>query len=170
MTANKSSILPSYRCHKASGQGYVHLNGRRIYLGKFDQSETRQKYLQLVAEWEANGRRLSVDPNDITVVELIARFWEHARAYYRKPDGMPSSTISKYEMTLGILKNSYGTTKAVDFGSVRLKLIRQKMIERGWCRRTEGRCTRALQLQGRRIQSRDLGQPSTASQEKVNAQ
>jgi len=74
MTVKKHVDVPPYRCHKGSEQGYVHLNGRRIYLGKFGRFETRQKYRQLIAEWEANGRTLSVDKNQVSVVELVARF------------------------------------------------------------------------------------------------
>ena len=60
MSAKSSRRTPSFRHHKATGQGFVELNGRRIYLGRFDRPETRQRYHQLVAEWIANGRQLGV--------------------------------------------------------------------------------------------------------------
>ena len=69
MTARKNARVPSLRRH-ATGQGFVELNGRYIYLGAFDKPETKQAYHRLIAEWLANGRRLPVDPHEITVTEL----------------------------------------------------------------------------------------------------
>lgn len=40
-----------FRHHKATGQGLVELNGRRIYLGRYDLPATAEKYRRLVAEW-----------------------------------------------------------------------------------------------------------------------
>ena len=51
-------------------------------MGKYSQSDTRQKYHRLVAEWEANGRKLSVQQDQLTIVELVNRFWQRARTYY----------------------------------------------------------------------------------------
>ena len=128
MTAKKSSTVPAYRCHKATGQGYVNLDGRRIYLGKYDRTESRQKYHQLVAEWESNGRRLPVDRNQITVVELVARFWQHAQDYY------PENETENMRRVLQPLKELYGRTRATEFGPRSLKAIRKQWIKAGWCR------------------------------------
>jgi len=75
MTAKPPIRTPSFRHHKASRQGYVELDGRRIYLGRSDLPPTREKYHRLIAEWIANGRQLPVGPDEITVGELILRFW-----------------------------------------------------------------------------------------------
>lgn len=47
------------------------------------------------------------------------------------PNGKLSITIIKYQMTLRVLKKVYGSIKTIEFGSVQLKMVRQKMIERG---------------------------------------
>ena len=131
-------LTPKYRKQKAKphARAFVELGGKRHYLGRYGTPESRRKYEQTVAEWLEAGRQQRVQPNDITIVELIARFWEHALAYYRMPNGKLSSTITKYRMAFSVLKEVYGRIKAIEFGPVRLKVIRQKMIERGWCRRT----------------------------------
>ena len=54
--------IPSYRRHKQSGQAVVTLPdgfGRRrdVLLGKYGSPESRQEYLRVLAQWEANGRR-----------------------------------------------------------------------------------------------------------------
>jgi hypothetical protein len=76
--------LPKFRCHKATGQGYVELNKRRIYLGRFDDPATAEKYHRTVAEWLSNDRRVPVAPAELTVAELSAAYMEHAKQYYRK--------------------------------------------------------------------------------------
>jgi hypothetical protein len=43
--------IPNYRLHKSSGQALVQLNGQRIYLGKYQTDESREKYRRLLAEW-----------------------------------------------------------------------------------------------------------------------
>ena len=83
----KQPRTPSYLLHRATGQAYVELNGQRIYLGRYDKAATKHKYHQIIAEWLANGRKLPVPKDQITVADIIAAFWTHAQAYYRRPDG-----------------------------------------------------------------------------------
>ena len=135
MTAKKSSRAPSLRFHKGSGQGFVELNGRRVYLGKYSLPETQQKYHRVVAEWMTNGRRMPGDSNDITIAELAARFWGYAQEYYRKPDGTPSHELAEFRLALRPLKELYGGTKVHEFGPRALKAVRQRLIDRGGCRR-----------------------------------
>ena len=47
------------------------------------------------------------------------------------PNGKLSITIVKYQMTLRVLKEVYGSIKTIEFGAVQLKMVRQTMIERG---------------------------------------
>jgi len=42
--------IPSYRLHKASGQAFVELGGRRIYLGKHGSKASREEYERQIAE------------------------------------------------------------------------------------------------------------------------
>jgi hypothetical protein len=67
----KKSRVPSLRHHKASGQGYVVLNGKAIYLGLHGQPETEQKYHQVISEWLTAGQQLPGDPEHITVNEVV---------------------------------------------------------------------------------------------------
>ena len=48
MTAKKPPHTPKLRRH-SSGQGFVELNGRRIYLGRFDLPDAHQRYHQVIA-------------------------------------------------------------------------------------------------------------------------
>ena len=42
--------VPSYRLHKPSGQARTIIDGRHVYLGKYNSSESRQRYALLLAE------------------------------------------------------------------------------------------------------------------------
>ena len=77
MSTTKPVPVPPYRLHKSSGRGYVNLNRRRVYLGRYDLPESRAKYDRLVAEWLANGRQRQVDPASLTVNELALQYWQH---------------------------------------------------------------------------------------------
>lgn len=79
--------VPSYRLHKQSGQAIVTLNKRDILLGEFGSRESREKYNRVIAEWLAAGRRLPIDPAEITIAEIVAAFRRHAVRCYRHADG-----------------------------------------------------------------------------------
>ncbi len=127
--------VPSLKLHKATGQGYVRIDGRMISLGKFGLPETQQRYHQLIAEWLATGYHLRIDAEEITVIELCSRFWKHAQQYYRKPDGTPGKELAHFKRAFKALKKLYGRANAVDFGPLALRTVREAMIKTGWCRR-----------------------------------
>jgi len=128
------SRTPKLRLHKGTGQGYVELNRKRIYLGLFEAATTREKYHRLIAEWEAGGRQLLAPAHEITIVEIVQRFWPHAKTHYQKTDRSPAGELENYRQALRPLINLYGTIKAKDFGPRALKGMRHKMVELGWAR------------------------------------
>ncbi len=137
MTTKKQSNDPPLRCHKATGQGYVHLDGRRIYLGVYGKPQTLQKYHQVLAEWHANERRLPAPSGgDATVVELCAAYWDFAGQHYRKGDGVSTTTIHRVRQALRSLRELYGPSAVADFGPLALRAVRQRWIDRGLARST----------------------------------
>lgn len=129
------SHTPSYRRH-ASGRATVRLNGRDIYLGTYGTDESRRNYDRVIAEWLARGRRLAIDPAELTVVELIAAFWEHALSYYRHPDGTLTGEHHCFNLALLPLKELYAESLVQDFGPLKLRAVRNRMIDLGWSRTT----------------------------------
>jgi integrase len=132
-----SDRTPQYRRHKQSGQAIVTLpdgqGGRKdVLLGKWRSKESRQEYHRVVAEWEAAGRHLPCSladaENDLTINELILRFWPHAEQHYRHADGTPTNELNDFRLSLKPLRETYGRTSAKDFGPLALKALRQKMI------------------------------------------
>ena len=130
---------PSYRLHKHSGQAVVTLSDRqgrrRDYrLGKYGSEESRQKYRETVDEWkrlqrrELPGKEQPAFP-DLTVNELLEKFWTHAQDYYRKPDGTFATDLADYKVTLRPVKHLFGHTMARQFSPSKLDEVRRLMIE-----------------------------------------
>lgn len=128
LTGNR---LPKYRKH-ASGQAFITLDGREIYLGPHGTKASREEYDRVVGLWIANGRQLpgAADPFDLTVNEIALRYLEFARAYYRK-NGKETDTVSGIKTALRFLCRSYGRTAARDFGPLALAAVREQMIATG---------------------------------------
>jgi len=126
--------VPSLRFHKASGQGYVVLSGKAVYLGKHGEESTQQKYHQVISEWLTAGRQLPGDPDHITIKEIIARFWMHAEQYYRTRTDGRVKELEQFRLAFRPLRELYDLTPAAEFGPRSLKTVRQQMIDMGWCR------------------------------------
>ena len=126
--------VPSLRLHKASGQAYAVLSGKAVYFGRHDDPDAEQRYHQAIAEWLAASRQLPGDPDSITIKEVLSRFWVHARRYYRTETDGRVKELDQFRLAFRPLKALYGPSRAADFGPRALKTVRQRMIEKGWCR------------------------------------
>src|SRR4051812_2793443 len=148
---------PSFHVHKRSGRAFTIIDGRQVPLGKGDTPESRAAYDRLVGQWFAAGRRLPAPAADAgpagspgtTITVLVHRYWDHCQAYYRNPDGSPTSELSPMKLALRFLRRLYGDTPAADFGPLKLKALREAMVRpaeyphpatgravrhAGWCR------------------------------------
>ena len=78
--------LPSYRLHKASGQAFIELVGRRFYLGKHGSKASREEYERRLAGYLANGRKLppTQTKTEISCFELAVIFLEWAEGYQKR--------------------------------------------------------------------------------------
>jgi hypothetical protein len=147
-----SPRTPKFRCHKATGQGYVILNGKAIYFGRYEDPAAMQGYHKAIAEWIATGRQLPIETAQIKIKELIARYWAHAQGYYVRADGTQTNEVNNIRQALRPLRELYGETAAVEFGPMALRALRQKMIDIGWCRNTGN-------LPGTNVKTDPLKQP-----------
>jgi integrase len=128
---------PAYRKHKPSGQAVVTIAGRDVYLGPHGTKTSRADYDRVVGEWLAAGRpSRSAEPGkaDLTVAELIVKYWHHAETYYRHPDGTPTSELAAMKLPMAILTRLYGRTPAAEFGPLALAAVRDAMIQKQWGR------------------------------------
>ena len=111
----------------------VKLAGRFVYLGAFGSEEAQQKYRRVVAEFQATGGVVAVPV--VTVDHVIAGYWRHAEVYYRK-NGKPTSELSVLRLAMRHLHELYGSLLATDFGPLKLKACRERMIDAGLARTT----------------------------------
>ncbi|MCH9034863.1 MAG: hypothetical protein IID42_10220 [Planctomycetes bacterium] len=129
--------IPKYRKQTKRGGpdlAFVELQGRRVYLGPYDSAESTARYHQVLAEFDANGGELPIPHDEITIMEVAARFWTHVEAYYRKPDGTATSEQANFRQVLKPLKRLFDRTAVVDFGPRRLRAARHEMARMGWSR------------------------------------
>lgn len=131
-----SSATPKYCLHRASGQAVVTIAGKDCYLGPWKSKGSRVEYDRLIGEWLTAGRPsvATAPPNEITVTEVVVRFWRHAKAYYCK-HGRDTGTADNYKPVLSLLKTRYGHTPAAAFGPLALKALRVALVASGQSRR-----------------------------------
>src|SRR5262245_56114773 len=138
---SRRNHIPAYRLHKQSGHAVVTLPdgfGRRrdVLLGRYGTAESRKEDTRVLAEWEANGRRLPqpAAASDITVDELVLAYWQHAHDYYGWAKEPRRGDKASLKDALRVVRKLYGQTSARDFGPLALKACRARMITKGWAR------------------------------------
>ncbi len=105
--------VPAYRLHRASGQAVVTLTDpcgtrRDYYLGPHGSPTSQAEYGRLIAEWTAANKCLPFAgpvPNDLTIDEVIARFWAHIETHYRDRHGKPTAEVGNFRLSLRPLVN-----------------------------------------------------------------
>jgi integrase len=133
--------VPSYRLHKQSGQAVVTLTdglGRRrdVLLGHHDTPASRVEYARVIAEWEANGRRLpglAAARSGLSVNEMALAYWKHAEVYYGF-DRRRKGIMFNLRDAIRVLRQLYGHTPADEFGPLALKACRADMVKKDWSR------------------------------------
>ena len=137
------AAVPAYRHQKSRRLAVVTIDGRDIYLGKYNSPESKAEYARLLAEYAVTGR--VTRPSDgeqgrdeITVEEVIAAYWQHAEGYYVK-NGKPTKELPAVKTVLRPVRELYGDKPASELGPLAIKAIRQQWIEAGHTRGTINR-------------------------------
>jgi integrase len=157
--------VPGYRRHP-SGQGFVTLNGKCFYFGKYENPQSKLAYDEKIREWLANGRSLTKaetnEASDITVNRLLELFLVHSEKIYVK-GGKPTSQLGNVKLAVRAARLTYGETLARDFSAVALRRIRDGIIaENRLCRREVNRRTKLIAQIFRWGVSEGLVPPSVA--------
>ncbi|HEY1189424.1 MAG TPA: tyrosine-type recombinase/integrase [Gemmata sp.] len=136
-------LTPSYVLHPNSGQGRLiwtdNLGVRREKLlpGPFGSPESLQAKARLETEIYASPARCA-GPSEprpgFSIAELILAFHGHATNHYRDTDGKPTKELLVIRYALRPVRELYGTTPAAEFGPLKLKAVRQQMIDSGLSR------------------------------------
>ena len=152
MTKRQKNTIPRITLHRPTGQARVRLCGRDHYLGVYGSDEAQEIYHRVIAEWLAGGRKLPNQPKRkprratiaevsdtgvevLTVRELVEAYLDWARVRYAGSDRADS--VIKYSLKPMI--DAFGSVPAANFSPNKLRIVRQLMIQRGWCRSNIGR-------------------------------
>ena len=132
-----NSRVPGHGLHKATGQGYVRLNGRMIYTGVYGTPEAQQRYERVLAEWLAGGRQLppARESAILRVDKLVVLYWAHAETYYCR-DGSPTHELDNIRLAVRPLVDLYRDQPVAEFGPKMLKTLREHLIDQGLARST----------------------------------
>jgi len=135
MATRRSSRIPTHRLHKASGQGYVRIDRRFHYTGKWGSKEADEKADQLIATYLANHRQLPEEqPDDSILLEdLAAEYWERhvERAYVKH--GAPTGEQRNIRSVLRKLLATNGDLPVQLFTPGKLIRHRDALIAKGLC-------------------------------------
>lgn len=136
---------PLYNCDK--GLARTTVNGKRVYLGRYDSPESRKAYDKILAEWEANhAERSPAAAVNITVSRLAYLFLKHAEREYVR-DGKPTGETENFRQALKAMNNLFHGLRVIDFGPKRLKQLQQQMVSDGYSQQTiNGRIRRICQV------------------------
>ena len=108
MSTTHSPKVSSYRRHKQSGQAVVTLpdglgSRRDVLLGQYGTPESHAEYARVIAEWQAARGRVParlITFRDLTVNEVLVRFFDFADRHYRHSDGTPTGEAEEFRYSV----------------------------------------------------------------------
>jgi hypothetical protein len=160
--------IPAYRLHKRSGFAVVTLpdgpgKRRHVQLGRHGTPESRAEYDRVIAEWAANGRRLTPEPTAAspagpTVNDVLLAFDDHAQRRYPRE----GRELGQYRAALRTVRELYGRSPAAEFGPRRLKTVRERMVAIGWSRNVVNRHVGRVKAAFRWAESEEMVPPGTS--------
>jgi integrase len=131
--------LPKYSVHRASGQARIKFQGKHVYLGPAGSKESHERYARFIASLTDAG---TITPpadqipaplpgQEVKLKEVCLRFHEHAKRYYRHPDGRETGEATTIRCCLQPAKTHFGEYLAVDFGPLALKELMRILVREG---------------------------------------
>ena len=134
--SQKKRRVPSYCLHKRSGRAVVRLNGKDHYLGEYGSTESHDNYQRLITQYLATTKQTTAKRAErsrllnpaANISEVMLEYREFAKGYYVK-DGEPTKEYTEMGIALRPVRLLYGNTLACDFGPLKLKAVREHMID-----------------------------------------
>lgn len=127
---------PAYLRHKRSGQAYVMVAGRQVYLGPYGSLESRRRYEDVLGVWRRNRDAEAPLPGpQVLVREPVVG--DLILSYLRWVSGEFSpSMISNVRQASGYLRGLYGHHPIARLGATEMRALRAALVERGLARKT----------------------------------
>ena len=123
-----AEILPS--------QARVRIQGKDFYLGEHGSEESHRRYDELVTK--VFKGTLNTSQVKVSVAQLCIAYVNHARTYYVK-NGRETSEVSAIQGSLRPLVKLHGKCRVSEFGPIRLKQVRDAMVDAGIVRKSVNR-------------------------------
>lgn len=163
MNRRRKGEVPGYRLHKATGQAYCTIGGKRLYLGLHGTPESRRRYRKLVDDWERQqgAGLVPVVSRGCTIAQLVAAWDVFARQHYRDLDGEPTTELTSVAQALRPLLETHAKALADAFRPADLRGYRQRLVDRGLSRGTINSYVGRVRKVFRWGVSNDLVEPST---------
>jgi integrase len=139
---------PKYRHYKPKDLAVVRIDGRDIYLGRYNSPESWERYHRLLAERHKGSIAAPVpsQPAQIeppTITRLCLGYYEHAQRYYVKA-GEVTNQVRMIRLSLKVLRRLFGSTLAKDFGPLALRTCQAEFIRDGLSRSEVNRRTNLI--------------------------
>jgi integrase len=136
--STRRNKTPKLCLHKATGQAFVRLEGKPLYLGKYGTPKAQRAYAHILAQLSDQAEihegtlveQTVFSPRkttDLTIVELLAAYWPHAEREYRK-HGEPTRSHDNIRLALRPLAKLYGVLPVREFGPLKLTALRDWII------------------------------------------
>ena len=127
--------IPSYRRKKVGKHiyGLVVLNGKEIYLGKWNTRASKQEYDRVIGEWLAGGK-LPEESSLVSVTEVAVNYTQEMKKRYQDKDGNATEEYKTVKRIMKSLRQNYGDTDAAKFKALAFKAMRQHFVKSGLCR------------------------------------
>ncbi|MBP3955606.1 hypothetical protein J8F10_09965 [Gemmata sp. G18] len=133
--ARPRKLAPRYLKHSKSGKGRliwtdaVGVRYEKLLPGPFGSPESLAAKASLELELATSPTGAPAAPDRITIAEVILAFHNFAVHHYLDPEGQPTKELLVIRYALRPLRELYGTSPATEFGPLKLKAVRQRMID-----------------------------------------
>ncbi len=130
--STRKARIPAYCYHKSDDSAVVYINRRPVYLGRYGSPESRKKYGEVIAEFLGGS---VVHPSAATPAVSLKSVGELCLQFVREK--LPKYSVAEQHCQRGAIKilvELFAETATADFGPLRLRTVRQAMIDKGWGR------------------------------------
>ncbi len=132
--------LPASVSFDATGRAFTKVNGKFITLGRDGDPQAKLNYATVIQQ-VTNGASREADAEPACVKstaimnEVCLRFLTEHCPRYRTSTGTESAEVRCFKSVIKVLREMYGETPADGFGLLRLRSVRDAMVEKGWSRK-----------------------------------
>ena len=140
---------PGYCLHKPTGQAYVNLGGKVVYLGQHGTDDSKERYSRIKAEWLVNrhSAKFTTNSSGPSLAEVCLGYLDYAEVYYRR-----ATEFQNIRLAVKPVSELYSTLPAKSFGPIEFKTIRDWWLQRS-SNRQKGKCSRQyINRQMKRLQ------------------